>query len=242
LDAGLRLFFESKAPSHGVSLKRAPEFHMNTITKLLVAAAFFSFSGCHLVGIKGNGNITTENRTSVNFSSIEADGAYEIQWTNGATSVAITTDQNLLGHIMTTVESDKLHIRSHEPLRPTHGIKLKISSPALTGAQLNGAVRFGASKLAGQTFYLEANGATRVALDGSVQGLIASLNGASRLDAVPLQTQTTELSISGAGRADVDVSESLKVAISGAGKVVYSGNPKRVEKDISGAGSIKPRE
>ena len=65
---------------------------------------------------------------------------------------------------------------------------------------------------------------------------------ASRLDAVPLQTQTTELSISGAGRADVDVSESLKVAISGAGKVVYSGNPKRVEKDISGAGSIKPRE
>src|SRR6266480_711996 len=54
LDAGLRLFLESKALSHGVSLKRAPEFHMNKITKLLVAAALFSFGGCHLVGIKGN--------------------------------------------------------------------------------------------------------------------------------------------------------------------------------------------
>jgi hypothetical protein len=40
----------------------------------------------------------------------------------------------------------------------------------------------------------------------------------------------------------VAVSESLKVSITGAGKVVYSGNPPTVEKHVSGAGSIRHKD
>ena len=50
------------------------------------------------------------------------------------------------------------------------------------------------------------------------------------------------ISTTGAADAEIAVSETLKVAITGAGKVSYSGNPKTIEKHISGAGSIRHRD
>ena len=79
-------------------------------------------------------------------------------------------------------------------------------------------------------------------LDGTVEDLVTDMTGASKLDAESLQTKTATISSTGASRADVNVSESLKVSITGAGKVVYSGTAANVEKQISGAGSIRHKE
>lgn len=210
--------------------------------KLFTFAALVLLAGCHLPGVRGNGEIVSDNRKIENFSTVEAGGVFTITWTTGAPSLTITTDQNLLRHIRTTISGTKLRIEWDTQLRPTDGIKVKLSSPLLTGVELNGAVRFAAEKLTGASFAIEGNGATRIALDGTVHALTASLNGASRLEAENLQTQACEMAISGAGRAEVSATESLKVAISGAGKVTYAGNPKVIEKNISGAGSIKRRD
>jgi carbon monoxide dehydrogenase subunit G len=102
-------------------------------------------------------------------------------------------------------------------------------------------VRLAAEKLAGPEFYLEANGATRVTLSGTLNAISATMNGASRLNAEDLRTRAAELSINGAGRADVNASEVLRVAVSGAGRVNYSGNP-QVSQEISGAGRVRRRE
>ncbi len=203
----------------------------------LVLAALI-LPACEWRGLRGNGVITNENRTVDKFANVEAEGAYEIEWASGVPTVSITTDQNLLTHIQTKVSADKLKIRSDAHLAPTKGVKVKISSEALSGAQLNGAVRFHATKLAGPNFFLETSGASKVTLDGQVNALTASMTGASDLLAESLHTQTTELSVTGAGKAEVWASETLSVAISGAGKVTYSGNPKTVKKDISGAGKV----
>ena len=213
-----------------------------TAIKLLTYAACALVASCHLPGIDGNGKVTTQSRPVPTFESVEAGGMFEIQWSAGPANVVLTTDQNLFDHIRTTVSGKTLRIDWDTQLKPTDGIKIKLSSPALTGAELNGAVRFSAAKLSGASFAIEGNGATRITLDGVVSSLSASLNGASRLQAEQLQTQECEMSISGAGRADVTVSESLKVAISGAGKVTYAGNPKTLKKNVSGAGSIKRRD
>ncbi|MEY2557672.1 MAG: hypothetical protein QOE34_1097 [Verrucomicrobiota bacterium] len=207
----------------------------------LLTFAVLSLSGCHLTGIRGNGNIITETRAVADFTSVEADGAFEIKWSNAPAACSITTDQNLLGHVETSVIGKKLRIHSRGQLRPTEGMKVTLSSSALSGASFSGAVRLTATKLSGKGFYLESTGATRVILDGTVEELLASMSGASRLEASALQTQTVEISISGAGKADVTVSKTLKVAISGAGKVSYSGNPE-IEKRISGAGSVRRRD
>ena len=220
---------------------------MSTITirpfaaaKLLTFAAL-CLGGCHLTGIRGNGHLVTENRTVQEFTSVEAEGAFDIEWVPGPTSCTIRTDENLLRHVETSMNGKKLVLEWHGQLHPTHGMKVKLSSSALTGARLTGAVRLNANRLSGKGFYLEGTGATRVTVDGVVDELMATMSGASKLDAESLPVKNAELSISGAGKAEVSASDSLKVAISGAGKVTYNGNP-TVEKHISGAGSIRRRD
>lgn len=239
-------FAESKWPWDRISFKREP-IPMNTITirpfaaaKLLTVAAL-ALGGCHVTGIRGNGDITTENRTVPDFTSVEADGAFTITWSNGPAGFKITTDQNLLRHVETSVRGTKLRIHSRGQLRPTEGIKVTLSSSGLSGASLTGAVRLTATKLSGKGLYLEGTGATRVVADGTVSELMASMSGASKLEASSLQAETVVLSISGAGKAEVAASKTLKVSISGAGKVTYTGNP-TVEKHISGAGSVRQRD
>jgi hypothetical protein len=220
---------------------------MSTITirpflaaKLLTFAAL-TLGGCHLTGIRGNGDIVTENRPVEEFTSVEAEGAFEIEWVPGAPSCTIRTDENLLRHVDASVNGKKLLLEWHGQLHPTHGMKVKLSSSSMSAARLTGAVRLTATRLSGHGFYLEGTGATRVTVDGTVNELLATMSGASRLDAESLQVKSAELSISGAGKAEVSASETLKVAISGAGKVTYNGNP-TVEKRVSGAGTIRRRD
>jgi hypothetical protein len=215
---------------------------MKKITIISLVACVVLTAGCRWVGIRGDGHIKTDERTISAFADIDASGALVIEWQNGAPTLRITTDQNLLPYIESNVSGDTLHLRTREQIWPTHGIKVVISSPARTGARISGAVKLTAKQLTGPRFAFEANGASRVSLDGNIEGLLADMTGASELAASGLQTKTVEISTTGAADAEIAVSETLKVAITGAGKVTYSGNPPTVEKHITGAGSIRRKD
>jgi Putative auto-transporter adhesin, head GIN domain len=215
---------------------------MNKITISVVAASLVLVAGCRWMGIRGNGNIKTDERTISAFANIDASGAFTIEWQNGAPALRITTDENLLPYIDNHISGDTLRLRTHEQIWPTHGIKVVISSPTRAGAKLSGAVKLIANQIAGPKFAVESTGAARVTLDGSIDELLADMTGASDLKASGLQTKTSEISTTGAADAEIAVADTLKVAITGAGKVTYSGNPKTIEKHITGAGSIRHRD
>jgi hypothetical protein len=214
---------------------------MKKIT-ILFFACMVLVAGCRWVGIRGNGNIKTDERTISAFADIDAGGAFQIEWQNGAPALRITTDENLLPYIENNVSGDTLRLRTREQIWPTQGVKVLISSPTRNGARISGAVKLTANQLSGPKFVFEATGASEVKLDGSVDQLLADMTGASELNASSLQTRIAEISTTGAADAEIAVSETLKVAITGAGKVTYSGNPKTIEKHGTGAGSIKHRD
>jgi hypothetical protein len=215
---------------------------MNKITILIVAVFAVCLTGCGRLGIRGNGHITTEQRTIAAFTEIEAKGAFEIEWHNGTPALSITTDENLLPYIENQVSGNKLRLHGRERVIPTHGIKVVVSSPTLKGAKLTGAVRLNAKQISGPKFYFESSGAGRITLDGNVDQLLADMTGATDLNARSLQTKTAEISATGASKAEIAVSETLRVSITGAGKITYSGNPKTIEKHITGAGSIRHQD
>jgi Putative auto-transporter adhesin, head GIN domain len=214
---------------------------MKKITIVLLTLCIALVSGCRWVGIRGNGRIETDDRTISAFTEIDAGGAFEIEWQSGSPALRITTDENLLSYVESDVSGDTLHLRTHEQIWPTHGIKVVMSSPARTAARIRGAVRLTAKQLTGPQFALDGSGASHVSLDGTVNELLADMTGASELDASGLQTKTAEISTTGAGDVEIAVAETLKVAITGAGKVSYSGNP-TIEKHITGAGSVKRKD
>lgn len=198
---------------------------------------------CDVGGIRGNGHITTEQRPIGNFVNLQTGGAFEVEWRPGSPSLSITTDKNLLSHITSQVDhNDVLRLHSDDSLRPHHGIKVVVTSSALEAARLNGASRLEAHDLSGAKFYVETNGATKIIPDGKVTDLIAIMSGASRFDGENLHATNGNLEINGAGKALVDVTDSLKVSIAGAGKVEYVNPPRSLEKSIAGAGKIGPRD
>jgi Putative auto-transporter adhesin, head GIN domain len=215
---------------------------MNRITITVLTTFIILVTGCEWLGIRGNGHITTDQRTVTAFSEIEAAGAFEIEWRSGAPALSITTDENLLPYIENRNIDNRLRLHSRDRIRPTRGVKIVVSSPTRSAAKLTGATRLTANQLSGAKFAVESTGATRVALDGSIDELLADMTGASELNAKSLQTKTAEISTTGAADADISVSDTLKVSITGAGRVNYSGNPPTIEKHITGAGSIRHRE
>lgn len=213
---------------------------MNKRTILLVAAVVIA--GCsRLLGIKGDGLVTTTNRPIADFSALEVSGAYQIQWSSGKPALTISTDQNLLPLITTSLSGNSLHIDCQENLRPTKGITIIISSTSLTDVQLNGAVSMTAGNLSGHDLKLESNGASSINVAGSVTNLEADLSGTTKLDGISLHTQTAKVSLNGASYADVTVTETLDASISGVGVLTYGGNPKSVDKTVGGVGRIQAR-
>jgi hypothetical protein len=198
-------------------------------------------TGCSRPGIKGDGVIKTTNYAVTDFSALVVSGAYTITWSSGKPALTITTDQNLLPLIKTTISGNTLQIESEDNLRPTKGITITLSSASLADVQLNGAVDLTASQLSGHGLKLESNGAADINVAGSVTNLEANLSGACKLDAKSLQTQSATVSLNGASYGDVTVTGALNASISGTGVLTYSGNPKSVEKNVSGVGSIRPR-
>jgi hypothetical protein len=215
---------------------------MNRITISVLTTFILLITGCDWLGVRGNGHVTTDQRTVTAFSEIEAEGAFEIEWRSGAPALSITTDENLLQYIDNREIDHCLRLRSRDHIRPTRGVKIVVSSATRSAARLTGATRLTANQLSGAKFAVESTGAARVALDGSIDELLADMTGASDLKAKSLQTKTAQISTTGAADADISVSDTLKVSITGAGKVNYSGNPPTIEKHITGAGSIRHKE
>ena len=208
-----------------------------SLTACVVLAA-----GCDFVGIHGNGRIVSDQRTVSDFSEIEATGAFRIEWRSGAPALSITTDENLLPYIDSRNVNNRLLLRSREHLAPTHHINVVISSPARSAAQLSGASDLKAPALTGPKFAIESSGVADVRLDGAVNELLVVMTGASYLRARSLQARSVQISTTGAASAQVNPTETLRVAITGAGDVTYSGNPPTIEKHISGAGSIRHKD
>ena len=125
-------------------------------------------------------------------------------------------------------------------MRPTHGIKIAVSSQALTGGKFRGAVDFKATKVSAPNFFIESDGASDVILDGTAETLSARLRGAGDFNAQDLQAKNVEISLMGAADAKVNATESLTASIKGAGDIRYSGNPQSIKKSIAGAGSVRP--
>ena len=211
------------------------------MNRLAIVFALAAVVGCSRSGIKGNGAITSENRTVSDFSALSVAGAYKIKWSSGKPALTISTDENLLPLIKTRVNGNTLQIDSEGNLAPTKSITVNISSATLSDVQLAGAIDLTATQLSGSDLELESSGASSITADGSVTNLRANFAGACKFNAKSLQTQTATVSLVGASNADVYVTKTLKASIAGAGVLTYSGDPKSVEKKVNGAGSIRPR-
>ncbi len=76
-------------------------------------------------------------------------------------------------------------------------------------------------------------------MEGQARDFDGNISGSGKMSAANLLANNVDMNVSGSGSAEVYCSGILNAEISGSGKIYYTGNPDKVNSDVSGSGSVK---
>jgi hypothetical protein len=193
-------------------------------------------------GIAGSGNRKTEKRELKSFSAIDTSGAYEINITcQKPASFEIEADDNILPLIKTEVRDGVLFVSNDQEYHSSKSPTLRISLPEVNSVSSHGAGDVKIADANGSDLSLKSTGAANIDATGKAKNLTISSTGAGNIDTSKLTAEKAKVDATGAANVDVYASEQLDVSVSGVGSVTYSGNPKVVNKSVSGIGSVNPK-
>lgn len=190
-------------------------------------------------GVQGSGTSKIEKRNVSGFEKIDAGGAINVEISiQKDFSVEVQADDNLLANIKTEVSGDTLKIYSEDRISPKTRVNVKISMPAIEGLEVSGASSGNVSNVKAESLELKASGASKIKIEGVAKNLEADASGASTIDAENLKVEDADVDASGASNATISASNDLKVDASGASKISYVGEPKKINQNSSGASSV----
>jgi hypothetical protein len=218
------------------------------------------FQSCSLNIKRGNGNIQTEEIELNNFTKVNIGGNFDVTLIKGdENKILIETDENLFRFINTEVFNQSLNINSVHQLKSTDGTTIEIYYTQIEHIHSTGASNIkhrgilanekltldlsgiGAIDLEVESTSLSINltGAGVITLYGNTDIQETHISGAGGLRAFGLISSECSVNLSGLGGAEVMATEKLVATITGVGGIVYAGNPKNIEKQITGFGKIK---
>ncbi|MFT7632109.1 MAG: hypothetical protein ACI87E_003158 [Mariniblastus sp.] len=216
---------------------------MNMImSRLMLVLAVAALAGCNLSfnsGVKGSGVSKSEARDAQDFQEIELEGVGTVNVNVGQEfGVEITTDDNLLVLIETTVKDGVLTIRTKESISPTSDLIYEISLPTLSKVKVSGAASIDLRDVAGSTLEIEVNGASTITGTGTVDDLGIEVNGASSANLKQLMAKRIVVEMSGASESTIFASEQVDAEVNGVGSVSIHGSPATINKEVNGIGSV----
>jgi hypothetical protein len=217
---------------------------------------------------EASGPVTSELRTPGEFTKVNVSGRAEVELVQGPRhEVTVEATPGQQDRVRTRVDGDTLMVSTdgHGGWRAFHRSartpRIVITSPTLEVVATAGAVRLKAATLDVPALRIAASGATHVTigalktetlrfagsgavkadLAGVATDLTVSLSGAGDVQAARLASETGKVTVSGAGKVVVNAAKTLRVSLSGAGSVEYLGNPE-IKQSVSGIGRVKRRE
>lgn len=225
------------------------------------------FVGCYNIdGVVGSGNSVTLNRQIKNFSSLHASGSVlvHISKTQPDSILTITCDDNLAKQIKTFIDGSELIIDPQDFFMSKTPIKIVLPYTQLTSLDLSGAIKFttddevvfdskkfsvdasGASEISlslkTNTTELDLSGASEITISGFSNSFHIDASGASTINADKFEVNNIFVESSGASTFLLNVVDEIDLDISGASKIFYRGNPKKIKQSISGASKISKLE
>jgi len=214
------------------------------IVVLLLVAGGLVLSGCKFNrGIAGSGVRKTEKRELKSFNAIDTTGAYEIDATcQKPASFEIEADDNILPLIKTEVRDGILFVSTDQTYHSSKPTILRITLSDLNSVASHGAGEIKIADDRSNDLKIESTGAASVVASGAAKSVTISSSGAGKIDTSNLHAEKARVDVNGASSIDVYASEQLDVSVSGVGNVSYSGNPKVVNKHVSGIGSVSPKD
>jgi hypothetical protein len=207
-------------------------------------ALLFAAAGCRMHrGIKGSGVRKIETRDLKPFNAIETTGAYEIVVAcQKSASFEIEGDDNILPLIRTEVRDGVLFVTPEQGYNSNRPISLRINLPDLVSVVTQGAGKIHVADVKNDRIEFRSTGAAAIDAAGETKTVEISSTGAGKIDTSALRAGKAIVKVTGAAKVNVYASDQLDVTVSGAGHVTYSGDPKVVNKSVSGIGSVSKND
>ena len=213
--------------------------------------AFFAgiallIAGCDEIGdtfdgVRGSGNVITEERDVSGFNEIVVLGSGDVTVSvTGTESLTVEAEDNIMPLLTTEVRNGRLELGAKESFSATEGVKYTITAAALNGIKISGSGDVDATGIDTESFRVEISGSGDVAAGGASTHLDVGISGSGRFDGEGVVAASGEVGVSGSGTAAVNVSDNLDASVSGSGAIEYIGDP-AVDSSTSGSGTISRR-
>ncbi|MCK7591814.1 DUF2807 domain-containing protein [Subsaxibacter sp. CAU 1640] len=236
---------------------------MTTIIKLLIASVLaLLMSSCELgFGVRGNGNVQTEQRTvNSSFDAIEVSRGLDVYLTQSdSENISVQADENLHDIIKTEIEGNVLKIYADENINYAEARTVNVSFKnisrirASSGSDVFSTNTFNVGSinldtdsgsdmkldLNAQSIDCESSSGSDLKLLGSTKTLVAEASSGSDIDATNLTAEITRASVSSGADIKVNTSKELYASANSGGDIRYKGNPEKVTKNDGPSGSIR---
>ncbi|HEY0054903.1 MAG TPA: head GIN domain-containing protein [Pedobacter sp.] len=216
---------------------------MKALQTAIIAMAIIFTSSCSKERLEGNGNIITEVRNLSNFSGIINSGSKNINVAYGAEyKVELRGSSNLIPAYRTEILNGNLNPNYDNKANVRDDdIEVYVTMPAIRSAKLTGSgdILIKGSFPARDYFEAIISGSGDIHFNGgfNVDELKVTNSGSGMVELLNVKSNRAEVFISASGNAKVNVTDQLKVRITGSGSTYYIGNP-TIESDISGSGKV----
>ena len=234
-----------------------------TILISIYLTLLFTTSSCifdGVVGIKGNRNVVSEDRTiRSDFEIINVQQGINLTITQGKpTSISVEADENVIDLLITEVKNNELNIyfeksvyqaKARNVYLTTENIsKIKASS----GASVKSENTIQAETLeldssSGSTMKIRANAneitsesssGSSITIVGKSNSFTANSSSGSSINAKDLKTVNANTKASSGANIDVNVTGKLTAKASSGADIDYEGSPETINKETNSGGSV----
>jgi hypothetical protein len=197
---------------------------------MLISAASGCISASSSRTVWGSNTPSTEIRITKTFSKIKLTTSVDIKIVIGAaTSVMVTTDNNIQPIIETTVNDDTLCIAARRPYKSKVGVKVCITIPTLTEVFNNSeSGNVCVAGLNAHGFLMCCGGSGVTTLKGRADALHIITGGSGLVRAEALTAGNANVLLAGSGNVRICATNVLEVCVCGSGEVQYVGHPAQI--------------
>lgn len=220
--------------------------------------------------VTGQGQLKSEDREVKDFTKVSIRGNFKVSLESSTNeSIQITAEENILPKVVTVVRGDTLYIESEkfglfflDVINPTQEITVKLYYKDLIEVSQSGAGSIETmNRLRSDSLTLNTSGSSVMKLDifvnllkvtnsgsgdielfGTTKEQDINFSGTGNYKALTLEAKKTTVNISSTANAELRADEELNIQHSGTGNITYSGNPTKINQNITGTGKVLKAE
>ncbi len=182
-----------------------------------------------------------QSRSVSPFKGIAVHGPVSLTVEAGKSySLKVYGDPRFIERVTSEVVNGELRLTMKDSTRNSieSSDRVVVTMPALQTFKGEGAGVMRLNNVRGERLDVNYRGAGRLAIDGEVRTLTLRAQGVGEVDTKALIAQEADVSFEGIGSVNIHAKDKLNANVRGMGNLTYYGNPRVVNKSVSGIGSV----